>query len=120
MIARVANGIWEITIPAPLPYSDSEKLVGYARYLEGCIEVRSSHMIATTERGRVILPISEDKAVRANLGRALLWSLMSEVLVATTEVGLARSDYIPPMADEGRDVISLAPAHFDDDGDSDL
>lgn len=119
MIARVANGIWEITIPAPLPYSDSEKLVGYARYLEGCIEVRSSHMIATTERGRVILPISEDKPIRAALGRALLWHLMSEVLVATTEVGLARSDYIPPDTGE-REVISLAPGHFESDEDDSL
>ena len=114
MITRAANGIWEIIIPAPIPYSDSERLVGYARYMEGCIEVRASHMVAITDRGRIILPISEDRAIRANMARALLWHLMNEVLVATTETGLAKSEYIPPDTLQF-DPVSLSPVHFEEE-----
>lgn len=80
MITKAAAGVWEISIPAPLPCSASEQLIGYARYTAGSIEVRVSHLIGRTEHGVAILPVSEDQGIRDALARALVWRLLSDVI----------------------------------------
>lgn len=92
MITKSASGIWEISIPAPLPCSASEQLIGYARYTATRVEVWASHLLANTSAGLTILPISEDPAIRAAMARALLWRLLSEVLVAVEAPGIGAVD----------------------------
>lgn len=92
MITKSASGIWEISIPAPLPCSASEQLIGYARYKESRIEVWASHLLAHTDVGLTIVPISDDPAIRAAMARALLWRLMSDVVVAVEAPGIGVVD----------------------------
>jgi len=105
MITRSAAGIWEISIPAPLPYSDSEQLIGYARYTEQRIEVRASHLESMTDKGHTIMPISEDPTIRAAMARALLWRMLSEIMTGVEGVGMPTpSRYLPKSSAQKPEV----------------
>jgi len=114
MITKAASGVWEISIPAPLPCSASEQLIGYARYTAGRIEVRVSHLIGRTEHGMTILPVSEDQGIRDALARALVWRLLSDVITVGELAPLQpESPYRPSKAPGGGMAVPLNAGSFD-------
>jgi len=122
MITRSAAGIWEISIPAPLPYSDSEQLIGYARYTEQRIEVRASHLESMTDRGHTVMPISEDPVIRAAMARALLWRMLSEIMTGVEGAGMPTpSKYLPKgTAQKAEVAVRLDTSSFSGSNGEDL
>ena len=117
MITKSASGVWEISIPAPLPCSASEQLIGYARYKQSRVEVWASHLLTHTDVGLTIVPISDDPAIRAAMARALLWKLLSEMAVAVEAPGIGTVDMdlidVPKKSKKGPTPVRLDTGSFD-------